>query len=294
METSFAVDWIRATTKHHSVSQLVNAYGYGFKFEDWASFEPPNGYDCGLQNPYGHQVMWCTYRDDMGVNIQFPGRSCAELHSAGVDVLQIVQELSEEQFKFTRLDLAIDLKGVYIDIVALLDCEHSGSANNDPELYVKGRKARGGATLYVGSRKSEKHLRIYDKAKERKLKNVLWTRLEIELKGRTSTKVAKKLVGMTAKEAGVMTQRMIKGIYNPENEAIQQALEVEPLKVGSTKNEAHNTYDWMMSSVSKTLARLIIEMPHRDVEATFIKEVQKHIRELAARALKIPDEPDVI
>lgn len=294
MELFFAVDWIRATTKHHSISQVIEAFSYGFKFEDWATFRPKEGYDCGLQNPLGHQVMWCTYRDDMGVNIQFPGRACHELHDMGVNVLGIVQELSEENFKFTRLDLAIDIKGVYIDIVGLLDCEHSGSANNDPELHMKGRKARGGATLYIGSRQSDKYVRIYDKAKERKIKDVLWTRLEIELKKATATKIAKKMVGMSAEEAGIMAQQMIKGVYNPENEAIQNALRVEPMRVGSTKNEEHNTYDWIMGSVSKTLARLIVELPHRDVQETFLKEVNKHIRELAAKGLNRSDEADIV
>lgn len=294
MELGFAVDWIRATTKHHSIKQMIDRFSYGFAFDDWASFKPKEGYDCGLQNPYGHQVMWCTYRDDMGVNVQFPGRSCHELHHAGIDVLEIVQELSEDAFKFTRLDLAIDLKGVYIDIPALLDCEHTGSANNDPELYVKGRKARGGATLYIGSRQSDKYVRIYDKAKERKLKDVLWVRLEIELKKATATKIAKMLVGKSELEAGIMAQQMIKGVYNPDHAALQEALRVEPMRVGSTKNEEHNTYDWIMGSVSKTLARLIIELPHRDVEETFLKEVRKHIRELAAKSLNKGDDSEMV
>lgn len=294
MQASFAVDWIRVTTKDFTVSQMLERFEYGFKFEDWATFKPTNGYDCGLQNPYGHSIMWCTYRDDMGVNIQFDGRACNELHHAGIDMLQVVKDLSIDGCKFTRLDLAIDLRGVTIDIVGLLDCEHEGSANNDPELYQKGRNARGGATLYIGSRQSEKYLRIYDKAKERKLTDLTWVRVELELKSDTATKIAKRLVHMTELEAGVFTQGMMNGMYRPRNDAYNDAMAVEPIKVGSTKNESHDTYDWMMVRVAKTMARLMLELPHRDPMRTFQEEVNKYIRELAAKAITPPSDHETV
>ena len=283
MHTNFAVDWIRVTTKNHSVAQLVQEYANGFSSEEWHTFSPKNGYNCGLQHPMGYAVMWSSVRDDMGVNMLFDGRSCNELHKAGIDLLEVVRDFSRDGFKFTRLDLAIDIHEAEIDIVGLLDCEHTGSANNDPVLVQKGKKARGGATLYVGARQSEKFLRIYDKAKERKIKDVLWTRVELELKSETATKIAAKIVNMTFKEVSEMTRAMMRGIYDPENETYRDALGVETMRIGSTKNEEHNTYEWLMTSVAKTMAKLIVELPHRDVMPTFEKEVNKYIREMAAR-----------
>ena len=91
-----------------------------------------------------------------------------------------------------------------------------------------------------------------------------------------------------------MTQGMVKGIYDPDDENFQSALQVDALRVGSTKNESHSTYDWLMSSVAKTLAKVIIELPHRDVMTTFEKEVMKHIREMASQNVSRSNDETVV
>lgn len=285
MLKSFAIDWIRVTTKNHTLVEMVDKFSWGLDFEQWSATKPKQGYTHCIIHPWGHMIFWHIERKEMGINIMFSGRAMNELYSNNVDVKELLRYFKQEKFTYTRLDLAIDVRDVKIDIVSLMDCEHTGSANNDPELYMKGPKARGGATIYVGARQSEKFLRIYDKAKEQKLNDVLWTRFEIEMKGRTATKIAYQLCEMTYEECGKVTQQMIKGIYNPENSTFQEAMEGSPVRVSSTKNESHNTYEWLMNTVAKTLARTIVSLPHRDVMLTFEREVQKHIRELAAHGL---------
>jgi DNA relaxase NicK len=275
--TSFAIDWIRATTKHHSIRQVIERFSFGFEFDDWATFKALNGYDSGIQNPYGHSIMWHSQYEDMGVNVLFDGRSCNGLHDAGFDLFELVLWLSEEEFKFTRLDLAIDIRGVEINILDLFECEHQGSINNDPELYMKGRKARGGATIYLGSRWSEKFLRIYDKAKERKLTDQFWTRVELELKGNTATKIAKRMRTMSYDEIALMTHQIVKGMYDPESEVFQKAFAVKPIKIGSTKNEKHNTREWLMTTIAKTFAKTMLELPHVDLMAEFEREVHTQL-----------------
>lgn len=280
MATSFAVDWIRATTKHHSISDVISRFKFGFEIEDWATSKGFNAYDSCIQNPYGHLVMWSTAYENQGVNIMFDGRSCNELHEAGYDLIEIVKWLSEEEFKFTRLDLAIDIRQVQIDIIELFNSEYTGSINNEPDLYMKGRNARGGATIYLGSRTSEKFIRIYDKAKQRKISDIFWTRVELELKAATATKIAKKMRSMTYEEIATMTQQIIRGMYNPENETFRGAFSVDPVKVGSTKNEDHDTYVWLMQSVAKTMAKTMLEMPHRDLMTEFMIQVETFKSEL--------------
>lgn len=285
MQKSFAFDWIRVTTKNHNPMEMVREFAYGLDFEDWKATKPKSGYSHALLHPWGHSIFWHIDKKEMGVNIMFTGRACNELYENRIDVIALIKNLSDRKFRFTRLDLALDVRDVKIDIVGLLDCEHSGSVNNDPVLITKGKNARGGATLYAGSWTSDKFMRIYDKAKERGLEGVLWTRIEIQLAGRTATKVAAQMAVMSENECGMFTQRLIKGMYNPEDEVFQSALSGTPQRVSSTKNEQHNTYEWLMSVVAKTLARTIVELPHRDVMTTFEKEVQKHIREMAAGRL---------
>lgn len=290
MIKSFSFDWIRVTTKNHTPMEMINEFSFGLDFEQWKGTKPKSGYTHAVIHPYGHTIFWHIDRKEMGVNIMFTGRACNELYETGVDVLDLIKTLCERKFTFTRLDLALDIHEALIDIVALLDCEHTGSVNNDPVLIQKGPKARGGATLYAGSWTSDKFMRIYDKAKERKLEGVLWTRIEVQLAGRTATKVASQMSNMSEKECAMFTQRVIKGMYNPKEPVFQEALTGEPQRVSSTKNEEHDTYQWLMSVVAKSLARTIIELPHRDVMRTFEQEVQKHIRELASKGLNHTDD----
>ena len=285
MQKAFAFDWIRVTTKSHTPMDIVRLFDYELPFDQWKATKPKSGYSHALLHPWGHTVFWHESRQDMGVNIMFTGRACNSLYENDIDVHALISWLSENGFKFTRLDLALDLHGVEIDIVALSECEYKGSINNDPVLIKKGPKARGGATLYCGAFKSEKFLRIYDKAKERKISDALWIRAEAQLAGRTATKIAAQMAKMTLEECGNFTQRVIKGLYMPENEAFNQFFEGDPQRVSSTKNEEHDAYAWIMKTVSKTVARVIIEQPHRDVWTTFEKEVNKHIREMAAKSL---------
>jgi DNA relaxase NicK len=285
MQKSFAFDWIRVTTKKYSPMDMVDRFAFNIDFTSWKGTKPKSGYSHALLHPWGHSIFWHIDRPDMGVNIMFTGRACNELYAHEIDIIDLIKWFSDEGFNFTRLDLALDVHDLKIDIVGLLDCEHTGSINNDPILFQKGPNARGGATLYAGSWKSDKFMRIYDKAKERGLPDLIWTRMEVQLAGRTATKIAKAMSTMTESECGQMTQRVIKGLYNPENAAFQSALDGTPQRVSSTKNESHNTYEWLMNVVAKTLARTIVELPHRDVMTTFEKEVMKHIREMAAKGI---------
>lgn len=289
MLKSFAFDWIRVTTKTHTPMDMVEKFAFGLDFTQWKGSKPKSGYSHALLHPWGHTVFWHIDRVEMGVNIMFTGRACNELYAHEIDLIELIKWFSESGFRFTRLDLALDVHDVKFDIVGLLDCEHTGSINNDPVLIQKGKNARGGATLYAGSWTSDKFMRIYDKAKERGLNDLLWTRIEVQLAGRTATKIAKTMSTMTESECGQMTQRIIKGLYNPDNAVFQSALDGVPQRVSSTKNETHDTYEWVMTVVAKTFARLIVEQPHRDVQTMFEKEVQKHLREMAARGLSHQD-----
>jgi len=285
MRTSIALDYMSATTKIHSVAQVVERFAFGVEFDKWMSSKAFNGYENALRHPYGHVISWTTKRDDMGINVLFTGMPLKEIHDRGYNCFDMLRTLFEAEFKFSRIDLAVDIFDVKIDLEELQRAPRTGSVNKLPVLIKDGPNCEEGATLYVGSWQSDKFIRLYDKAGEQEMKGVLWYRCEIVLKGKTATKIVARIVIMKDDEIGKFTQGVILGMYNPENEVFQQAMDATPERVSSTKDVSHQTYDWLMSSVSKTLARVILELPHRDVLATFEQEVNKHIRELAAQAM---------
>lgn len=285
MKTSFTPDWIQATTKHHSVAQVVSQFCYGLSPEEWITAKAFNGYEHALKHPFGHVVAWTTKRDDMGINIMFTGLPLKEIHNAGHNTLAIINWLCEEDFKFSRIDLAIDARGTWFDLDKLQGAKFSGTVNKLPTLYKNGPNAEEGQTLYIGSQDSDKFVRIYDKGVMQIPPETNWFRFEIVFKGRTATKVSKMIFNLTDTEAGRFAQGAMKAMFNPEYPDYHEAINAEPVKVASTKDASHSTYDWLMASIAPVMARVILELPHREVLETFEKEVLKHIKELAAKSL---------
>lgn len=76
---------------------------------------------------------------------------------------------------YSRLDLAIDLYNYQIFNYNIIDVGNRKSA------YFYDRRGKL-ETLYSGSNKSNKYIRIYNKAVEQKLKDVDWWRFEIQLR----------------------------------------------------------------------------------------------------------------
>lgn len=290
MQTSFTLDYISATSKTHSLRDVIKRFSFGLQADEWITAKAHNGYEHALKHPYGHVVSWTNKRDDMGVHVLFSGMPLKELHDLGENTLTLVYWLYEEEFKFARLDFAIDVRGVWFDLEELQRSKFTGSVNKLPILIKDGPNAEEGQTLYIGSWESDKFIRIYDKGVLQKPQEINWFRFELVVKSKTATKFAKLIYNLPDSEVGKKAQGVMIAMFTPEHENYRQAMDAEPVKVSSTKDTEHGTYDWLMSSVSKTLARVILELPHRDVERTFMLEVQKHIREIAARSLTKTDE----
>lgn len=286
METTFALDYISATTKDHSLNQVMKRLAFGLNADEWITVKALHGYQHAIKHPFGHVISWTNKRDDMGINVLFTGLPLKELHDRGENTCDIMRWMAHEGFKFARIDLAIDVFGVSLDLDDLQRADYKGSVNSLPKLIKDGPNNEEGATLYIGSWKSDKFIRIYDKAGEQGMKDLLWYRFEIESKGVVAVRVCAKIMHMTDAEIAKFTQGMILAMWNPEREVIRKIMDAQPEKVSSTKDVNHRAYDWLMSSVSVTLARVILELPHRDVMRTFQAEVDKHIREIAAKAIR--------
>lgn len=131
------------------------------------------------------------------INIVFPGEALRALTFQ--TQLQILYKLLWFGFKPSRLDFAYDSfshqsVGDYYKI-----CENGNffGVRSDSVHYHKKLNSRG-ETLYLGSRQSEKMMRIYDAGVKhcRKLIDSLpfnWTRFEAEIKGKKVKEIAKLL-----------------------------------------------------------------------------------------------------
>lgn len=190
-------DWLTVTYKIGLYDVLQK-----FKAKGLKQGKPSNHYDRCLQDDRGIQYLWHSTRGDMGVCVIIAG-STGELHNP--EVLFAAQE-----GKVTRLDVALDsddrtiFEKVWEYIIQGKYC----SKYRTIRTVEQKKKGIIGRTVYLGSRKSEKFIRIYDKGAEQlqKGKKVegTWIRYELELKGSCAKQVFEKITSAAKCLAGAL------------------------------------------------------------------------------------------
>jgi len=137
----------------------------------------------------GGLMAWCRTKERQttyGILVDLPGKACAAL---GERLVPFFEWALTHGGKVTRCDWAIDDRAGRVTLARILDAEASGHLVTRwrGDLTVLQNRRRGaitGWTCYLGTRRSESLLRIYDKSGEqrRKKREVQgeWTRIELE------------------------------------------------------------------------------------------------------------------
>lgn len=183
---SYTVPWVSPRIKHLSpdISVEVVAERASGMIERWTAERALHGYRwqfVSIEKP-GLRVMISPRNHDMGVHVQFAGSALS-----GESVLERLQFALEVGGSVTRIDIAVDVAQRW-DIRAMYDQVVAGAVVTRAKkpAYVEGET---GATCYVGSRTSEKYLRVYNKGAQMKTARP-WTRVELECKGGFAQRIA--------------------------------------------------------------------------------------------------------
>ena len=185
-----------------------------------------NGYTSSYNFGSGEQggnisVMWNETRKDMGILVDFTAtgkalyESLAELHGIPINWKRIIEELYEKMGHISRIDIATDLinYGFSVNrIIQRLKNEESfflntqGNKINSNRFKIIGNYEEA-QTLYVGSRKSDAFLRIYNKKIEQDRASGLyrnlarncndWVRVEAEFKHRLAKDLGRYIATLT-------------------------------------------------------------------------------------------------
>jgi phage replication initiation protein len=195
----FFVDWISCVLPQRDffvhgntrlllgdIQRHIDLIGLG---DYWVACKPRFGYSLALRGETdGVVVQWSEDRPEMGVNVILTGTVCQK-----VGWLRALTALATANGRFTRVDLTIEALAPWLDLGTLSSSLRQGTAITRAKKWslVTGGT---GATLYVGSRSSEKMLRIYDKGAERGGVSGLLYRIELECKSDAANFVAYALV----------------------------------------------------------------------------------------------------
>src|SRR5687768_14864440 len=184
MRTASSIDWLSVTFKSGvSDLELRKALSFGFPLKTWQQTQPRFGYAQAFTHPLGLLVMANYGRPEMGVHLALSGRALKSLAEGGQSATAMLTWSIKQGGKITRLDLAIDAFGIAINPITLAACPRVALEPGTARKWSSVESVDGGKTAYIGSRKSERFLRIYDKAADRGRPGELWPGFEIELKG---------------------------------------------------------------------------------------------------------------
>jgi len=191
MITRVIVDWLRYSFKGDGM--LSSA------LPDWEVFADREH----LDNPYrfyDHAVRHGSARVDtsrdmraQGGLVTITGRDMEQIRAAGESEVSLLRHAMTIG-SVTRIDIAVDVMRGGKTPFDIDDMIVSGQIDCSSKKRLKVSGSDGGKstgqTLYLGSRKSERMLRIYDKGRQQKIDKD-WLRIELEIKGRRAAATAK-------------------------------------------------------------------------------------------------------
>ena len=171
MEKAVRIDWLAFTTRRNmgEVLGLFSGLSNPLVFVEKGLY----GYTHSYRNDDGVNVLFAPGRPD--INIQISGHGCDCGFSKLLDLVGPSDSVS-------RLDIAIDCmeSGVTCDYIWRLLRRGQYLGDGKCEHYC-GSLRENGHTIYVGSRKGDRLLRIYDKGAESGT-FADWLRFEVQLR----------------------------------------------------------------------------------------------------------------
>lgn len=257
---SLLIDWIEGTYKHEARRPMPLILT-----EDGVECTGFHGYNVGRKYQDGRLEMWHSTRLEMGLHIQWSGEA---IKSAPVDALSLVAYLAATGFTFTRLDMAIDVRGYNLKPQTATEQIANGNyicrARKFPQW---GDPKNPGYTQYVGKRPSEIYLCIYDKAAEMG-SGQDYTRIELRChKGRAAT-AAKTIL------RGVDFRQLVLGYVRfPEWKEWNTVMGADATAIPAEKKDSA-TKAWLLSQCAPALARVLDEDGDDEFWFKFLKQIE--------------------
>lgn len=254
---SISLDWLSFTIKDlENGRDLLRNFATN---QDWVSIAPLHSYSIGHRSKEGVVRFSNPQRPEMGVHIEFSGSALRTYRANGGDVEALVVELVAARAKATRIDLAKDAQGEAIGLVGIMDSALKGDFTGTVRDISERKAIDGGHTIYIGSYKSDRFSRIYDKAVEQGVVGD-WKRYEIVCKA----DYAKRLLRVLAQHVGCwdsVFHSMARQMFNVSTGNYQKFLN-EQSEIGLPQMEKMTDREkWISEQVTHALIEHLHEKP---------------------------------
>lgn len=278
---TITIDWIAATFKDYydgngELSNGAEEFVRGYASHGAVVPSPAhNGYTAATTDENGVSVSWNNDRQEMGHHTIISGSALRNLFQyQGITSEEVLRACLTSHGNLTRLDLAKDLIGPQNDIAEIYQSLQQDNNRGTARGWNEINKHDGGYTLYVGARTSEKLIRIYNKAAESGLQDVIWSRFEIETKGTTARAVGASL--LNTRDWGSVFDTIAKAMLRPvQCPAYEQFFTVGSVPIGLPKLEKKTDREaWIETQVLPAVAKHYVEHPDSEAIARLIATLQ--------------------
>lgn len=262
---TITIDWLAINFKelNHASKKFMSLYARAGALQDTT---PRFGYSHARVDSNGVVVQWNPDREDMGYHVIFAGSALRNLFEHEiVQPIALLHACINAGGRVARLDLAKDLTGQEIDLQTIYQSLEQGAYSGTSRTYGRIESNNGGETIYVGSRQSEKFIRIYNKAAQIGDADRYWFRFEIETKGMVARALATTLVN-TRDFSGVFDTTVKAMVDIPTCPAYNEFFALNQTPIGLPKLEKQTDRErWIDTQVIAAVSKHFIE--HPDSEA---------------------------
>ena len=269
---TYTIDWLSCTfAALPAPSNLEPAMARMWPIGGIKRCAPRNGYTAAVTNDAGMLLQYAD-RLDMGTNLLCTGSALSAASELLPDFDGRLYDCLLTSKTVSRLDVAIDSKpgGMLPDLVRLCRAGHQ-ITHAQRWSVIEG--SEGGQTLYIGSRTSERMMRIYDKAAQMKDKPGLWDRIELEVKGDAALRLARALATHDRPD-------VIRGWINDfcrfNHPEWMKIMTDSDIHYAPSQRKTTDTREWLFYTVAPVIAKL-----HKQGDHNLINEFLTYVASLA-------------
>jgi len=251
MTISLLVDWLSITVKHWPGEWPF------FSLQDAEQVTPRYGYKTAWKD--GNGAMAYVGGNADSLHLVWSGEALNQLRKQGVGLGDMLRLIEDVKAKVTRLDIAADWRDPGIQVADLKEQFDRGNILLHVKRWSYLESENKGQTLYVGSRASERMLRIYNKKAQLARSAVEvdqeWIRIEAELKDDQAAAAARALLdnSLGAVLAAHIAKCFIMPFYKPWTAFIAE-LPTPALIMPSVVGKS-NTDQWLLNVVVPILKK---------------------------------------
>lgn len=279
MELAVCIDWLSYTATQRGGSR----YFITPPWESTFSAKPDVGrfgYRRASRFPSGLIVMFDGATDTMGSHYVYSGQALAALTIDKEDGgISIIDWHEANGHKCTRIDLAIDVfddPSFLPQIRGMADNnEFSGTARS---ATIVSSSDGAGLTVYMGSRTSQRFVRIYNKAAQTGTDRP-WVRIECEVKSDSARAVARAILGVGVGGISLVAKSVIQRVCSFPSPAWEKVFEGGTIPIGTPKIEERQTEAWLLGQVTSAIVKFERHYPEKRILERICQHVEMLLSE---------------